>query len=528
MDASDEIRELKALNESLRQSLDDFISLKTVGQKIFGCATNEEVAKVFIPAVQSILKASAVEIYLQDPQVGRFELLGNGERRLEPPKDVIEWMFKERRRTNVPIGERVVAVLPLNVRDMPVGFVCIDITERAETITETQLEIIASLADMAAAMVGNISLIGRIERHARLFNNILESITNGIITVDRSKRIALFNRNAMAMFDLPYEAVGRPVTEAVPEDMVKSIEEMFDETMQNGFAIERVVTHRLPTGMELPIAISTSLLRDETMEIEGLVYIFRDMTASKELDRLRRIDKMKDEFVSNVSHELKTPLTSIKAYTEALLDMVQDPQQKEFLNVVMEESDRLLYLINDLLSVARIQSGRMKLRLAKVDPRTIVTEVLHLSKCKSDRHQIITQLADGLPECYMDKDMMKEVAVNLLSNAIKYSPKGGNIWIRLAAFEGNLKYEFEDQGLGIPAEALPKLFEAFYRVDSSLTYEIPGTGLGLSIVKAIVEAHGGKVSVESEVGKGSKFTVLIPIRKEVKAAEIGFEESLTE
>lgn len=528
MDASDEIRELKALNESLRQSLDDFISLKTVGQKIFGCATNEEVAKVFIPAMQSILKVSDVEIYLQDPHLGKFDLLGASERKLEPPKDIIEWIFKERRSTNVPIGERIVAVLPLNVREMPVGFVCIDITDSAETITETQLEIIGSLADMAAAMVGNILLLGRIERHARLFNNILESITNGIITVDKEKRVTLFNRNAMAMFDLQYEAVGKLVTDGMPEDIMKCIDEMFTETMENGFAMERVVTHKLATGMEVPIAVSTSLLRDETMGIEGLVYIFRDMTASKELDRLRRIDKMKDEFVSNVSHELKTPLTSIKAYTEALLDMVEDPQQKEFLNVVMEESDRLLFLINDLLSVARIQSGRMKLRLAKIDPRTIITEVLHLSKCKSDKHQIVTELAEGLPECYMDKDMMKEVAVNLLSNAIKYSPKGGTIWIRLTEFEGNLKYEFEDQGLGIPADALPKLFEAFYRVDSSLTYEIPGTGLGLSIVKAIVDTHGGKVSVESEVGKGSKFTVLIPIKKEVKAAEIGFEESLTE
>ncbi|MBI4231825.1 hypothetical protein HY605_01220 [Candidatus Peregrinibacteria bacterium] len=289
--------------------------------------------------------------------------------------------------------------------------------------------------------------------------------------------------------------------------------------------MEQQFNHKLAQGPDLPIAVGASLLRDAAGVAIGIIIVLRDMTASKELERLRRIDQLKSEFVANVSHELKTPLTSIKAYTEALMDMITDDGQKSFLKVIEEESDRLLFLISDLLNVSRIQAGKLKLGFELVEPKSIIEEILHISKVKTDKHTITINYADDLPETMlMDKERMKEVMINLMSNAIKYSPDGGEIKVNMGVFEKNLKVDVSDQGMGMAPEHLNKIFDQFYRVDTSLTYEISGTGLGLSIVKGIIEGHGGIIKVESEVGKGSTFTVLLPIRTELKRGDAGFME----
>jgi PAS domain S-box-containing protein len=403
-------------------------------------------------------------------------------------------------------------------------------------------ELLSELGASAAVALSNRNLIARLEQQFVVLNNILDSITNGIVTVDSRRRITRVNRNAMAMLEINEDVADRPVMEILPAALAPAVGGMIDETLQNGFALERMATHQLSTGPEIPLAISTSLLRDSRYSISGLNIVFRDMTASKELDRLRRLDQMKSEFVANVSHELKTPLTSIKAYTEALIDMVEASrakfaavegagadldQQKEFLKVVDEESDRLLFLINDLLNVARIQAGKLKLNLEKVNPHLLVTEILNLSKVQSAKHRVITELAPDLPQIVLDKEKMKEVTINLTSNAIKYSPKGGRVWIRMDLVERNLRIQVQDEGMGISKEDLPKIFEQFYRVDNSLTYEVPGTGLGLSIVQAIVEAHGGKIEVASDLGKGSTFTVWLPARTEWKP-QFDLEESFVD
>jgi signal transduction histidine kinase len=289
-----------------------------------------------------------------------------------------------------------------------------------------------------------------------------------------------------------------------------------EETFSQGFALERQVMQVTSSGLELPLAVSTSLLRDERGNVSGIIIILRDMTATKELERMRKLDQMKSQFVANVSHELRTPLTSIRAYTEALKDMAGDEMQRSFLEVIESESDRLLYLIEDLLNLSRIESGRLQLNLEMTAPSLIVEEIMGLSKLHSDKHRLMMEIEPDLPEMLMDKEKMKEVVINLVSNAIKYSPDGGEVRIKLYLDEGNLRLDVIDQGIGIPKEMRKKIFEQFFRVDSSMTAEIGGTGLGLAIVKSIVEAHGGVIKVESEVGKGSTFSVLLPVRQEKK------------
>lgn len=511
---SEDIKYLKQVNTDLRQSLEDLNSLRDISQKILTSHTVEDITSTLRSSVKDIMKSSSIDIYLFNDELGTFDAIDGQNGLGRPENNVFEWALEESKISTIPLEKGLVTVIPLKLHNQKVGIICADSTNSADLVNQTMIDMLHSVATQASAAFLSSRLLSKTEAQASLLNNILDSIINGILTIDRNNVVTRVNRNAMAMLEIPEDTIGKEYHEILPKQITLMMEEIIEETTKTGFAMEKMVNFSMSQGIEIPISISTSLLRDELLSITGIVFVFRDMTASRELERLRQIDKMKTEFISNVSHELKTPLTSIKAYTEALQDMAGDDTQKEFLKVIQEESDRLLFLINDLLNVARLQSGKMKIKFALADPASIVSEVLNISKVQSAKHKILVETEKDLPKIYMDKDLMKEVMINLLSNAIKYSPKGGNVTVRIKRFENNIRYEVEDQGLGIPEEALSKLFDAFYRVDSSLTAEIPGTGLGLSIVKEIVEAHTGKVDVKSQVGVGTTFLVTIPTRSQ--------------
>ena len=443
-----------------------------------------------------------------------------GSPELIPEPAVLEFVEQEGKLATVPhAAGGIVTVIPMIVNGQKAGLVVMDVTPVAEEMAESDTGPIEDFVQESASILLKLQVAVDSQEQAALLKNILDSITNGIMTLDTKRRISRLNHNAMAMLELGSEDIGKPTKEVLQDELADAIESMRGEITANGFAMEKMVQRRFSNGLLLPMAISMTILQDEEYRELGLVLVFRDMTATRELERLRRLDEMKSEFVSNVSHELKTPLTSIKAYTEALTDMIEDEEPKHFLGVIEEESDRLLFLINDLLNVSRIQSGKMKMNFALINPQDIVTEVMKISKVQSEKHEIVTELDGDLPDMMLDKEKMKEVSINLLSNAVKYSPGGGKVWVRQYAKEGNLVMEVEDQGMGMSKEDADKVFESFFRVDSSMTAEIGGTGLGLSIVKAIVENHGGKVWVETEPGKGSKFCFMVPIRKEMKPSE---------
>jgi PAS domain S-box-containing protein len=532
-DDAAELEHLRRAYDGLKQSMEELTALRASSKEILASSQASEICQLLIEAVLGLVPARGVELYLFD--AAGTALVGTGGAqagRLKPDAATLEWIMNAEKPSSVPREDgTVVTLVPLVVYGERVGVLCLDVTGREEALSAHGIELLTELGTSAAVALSNSKLVARVEQQFLLLNNILDSITNGIVTVDPRLAVTRVNRNAMAMLEIAEDPTDRALLEILPAELRPAVQGIVEETLQMGFAIERMAAHKLSTGPEIPLAISTSLMRDPDLSVRGINIVFRDMTASKELERLRRLDQMKSEFVANVSHELKTPLTSIKAYTEAVIDMVEGlkakldgvagaaeelQQQKDFLKVVDEESDRLLFLINDLLNVARIQAGKLKLNLEKVNPHLLVTEILGLSKVTSEKHQLITELAPDCPPMVLDKEKMKEVTINLVSNAIKYSPTGGRVWVRMNVVENNLRIAVQDEGIGISKEDQPKVFEQFYRVDSSLTSAVPGTGLGLSIVQAIVEAHGGKVELESEPGKGSTFTVWLPVRTEWK------------
>ncbi len=501
------------------QQSPELVELQDVVSRMFLIQDIGELSKLLSEAASRYTRAKAISVFLRQED-GTFT---GGDAALLPEKTVMDYVLEEARPITVPHGNGWITAFPLRVTQGPVGLLVCDVTGLAEDVARMNLEPVTVLCGQAAVMIHNAQRVSRSIGESALLANILDSITNAIITLDNDGVITRLNRNAMAILELPPDVVGRPYKEALHPDVALAVGSLLRDTEHMGYAMEKMVTARLDQGLELNIAISTSILRDEAFAPLGTIVVFRDMTASRELDRLRKLDTMKSEFVANVSHELKTPLTSIKAYTEALLDMATEEQMKAFLKVIDEESDRLLFLINDLLNVSRIQSGKIKMHYTLIQPRIIVDEILNISKINSEKHKLLLHIAEGLPDMMLDKEKLKEVMINLISNAIKYSPAGGDVDLTMRVDEANLRIDVQDHGIGIPKEHQSKLFEAFYRVDSSHTASIPGTGLGLTIVKAIIEHHGGRCWFESEVGKGTTFSLLIPARREIKRGEPGSE-----
>ncbi|HNT36848.1 MAG TPA: ATP-binding protein, partial [bacterium] len=252
-----------------------------------------------------------------------------------------------------------------------------------------------------------------------------------------------------------------------------------------------------------------TLLQDASGRTVGAVVVFSDVT------RLRRLENMRRDFVANVSHELRTPVTSIKGFVETLLDGAindRDDAQR-FLGIIARHADRLNAIIEDLLTLSRIEQ---EVRRAEIERevcrlRPILASVIEVCSLRAAEKSIRTELScEDTLECKMNAPLVEQAVINLVDNAIKYSPSEATVQIAAQQTNDACTISVEDSGCGIPQEHLPRLFERFYRVDKARSRNLGGTGLGLAIVKHIVQAHQGTVSVVSEMGKGSRFTIHIP------------------
>ncbi|HOP81233.1 MAG TPA: ATP-binding protein, partial [Armatimonadota bacterium] len=219
------------------------------------------------------------------------------------------------------------------------------------------------------------------------------------------------------------------------------------------------------------------------------------------------------EFVANVSHELRTPITAVRVTAEALLSGAKDDPQllDRFLTTLVKESERLSLLIDDLLEIAKREAGQRKIRRTEIDLPRLMTRIiaLHRAKAEASNIGITSEVQDDLT-IYADEQQIEQVISNLLDNAIKYTLQNGKVDVRAEGNGKSVTISVTDTGIGIPNNEVPRIFERFYRVDKARSRQLGGTGLGLSIVKDIVEAHNGTITVETELGSGSTFTVSIP------------------
>jgi signal transduction histidine kinase/CheY-like chemotaxis protein len=327
---------------------------------------------------------------------------------------------------------------------------------------------------------------------------ILAATADGLIVLDAGGCVELINPAAATL-------LGHVVDDLLGQHIDVHALLGLDEPLENGVATEVEVTE--PEHRILMVRMNRITARDD--QPAGHVISVHDITAEREAA------VMKNEFVSMVSHELRTPLTSIKGYVDLIAEGDAgeiNEIQREFLGIVQENSNRLVSLINDILDISRIESGRVHLRVDPLDMTEIIQGVVDTFRtlAKNSDVELMWVAEDPLPRAAGDRDRIGQVLMNLVSNAIKYSPGGGSVTIRARQDGEEVIVSVLDTGIGISPEDQEKLFTKFYRVDSSLTRDIGGTGLGLSICKSVVELLGGDVGCESKAGQGSTFWFSLP------------------
>lgn len=333
---------------------------------------------------------------------------------------------------------------------------------------------------------------------------ILGSMIEGVAVITGDERIVFSNRafsRILGLEDVP-EIEGRPLLEVARQsDLLAAIKMALSGQEQ--------VTSEIVVGTVRPRSFAVTAAPVRAASHRGAVLVLHEITD------LRRLERVRQDFVANVSHEFRTPLTAIQGFAETLLaGAIDDPaNRRRFVEIIREHSVRLARLTEDLLKLSRIEAGQLKLDFRPVSVTQLIESCVETAQLKAVPRQLAlnVNLPERLPSARGDANTLQEVLQNLLDNALQYTPAGGKIDVSASCSDGHVVVTVADTGIGIPQVEQERIFERFYRVDAARSREAGGTGLGLSIARHIMEAHGGRLWVESAVGEGSRFHFSIPI-----------------
>lgn len=374
--------------------------------------------------------------------------------------------------------------------------------------SEDEIGQLAESINYLSVRVGDAQDLTEAERQR--LDSILRHMTDGVIATDRRGKITIINDRSLNILNKTQEEViGESIIEALDLSDRFSFRELFDQH-------ESILLNYANDEGETIIRAEYSVIQRESGFISGLVWVLTDITEHEKIERDRK------QFVSNISHELRTPLTSVRSYSEALVDgAIKDEKVAvEFLNVIQTETDRMIRMISDLLHLSRMDAKQQVINRELIIFKDLVNHIL-------DRFDMMLQSEDYEGKNYIikrelmeeevwveiDQDKLIQVIDNIINNAIKYSPDGGTIYVRLMSTHNQLVLSIQDQGLGIPQESIPHLFDRFYRVDKARSRAQGGSGLGLSIAKEEIELHNGKIWVNSIENKGTTFFISLPFEE---------------
>ncbi len=409
--------------------------------------------------------------------------------------------------------------LPLLVEDDLLGIIYLFRGDNA--FTQLDWQFLQGFADQAAISVRNARLYSQIETERSRFAAIVENSVDGILILDADRKVLVANQALANMVGKsPAEALGLPCEEYLPLEHVDGVDicqemPVFDKAA----AIHAEGEISRPGKKRRIVSLTyTPLYAENAAGSESGARVVNVIVNVHDITRFREEEEIKSTFTSIISHELKTPVALIKGYAQTLArpDASWDRETaRQSLEIIEEEADRLEGLINNLLDVSRIQAGGLQLDLADVNLNKLVRKVVEAYRTQTVRHTIEIDISDPLPSIWADQERVRQVLTNLLGNAIKYSPDGGLIRVGgwSDAVEGwpRVVIYVADEGVGIPPEELPHIFDRFFRVDSSLRRSTSGAGLGLFLSKAVVDAHGGAIWARSESGKGTTLFVALPV-----------------
>ncbi|HEX2912923.1 MAG TPA: response regulator [Chloroflexia bacterium] len=415
-----------------------------------------------------------------------------------------------------------ILITPLRWQKQTMGALVLNDRTPGRIFAKEDLDIVALIASQASVAIENARLFNAVNEERNRNRAILDSIADGVFTTDLEQCITsvnpgverltgykmadLLGRNYLEAFNIrdrggnPLQAEMSPLLQAIQEG---------SPTEPRIFQLNRAGSNDISL-----IALVSAPVHDDNDAISGTVGVFRDVTQEQEVSRL------KDELVSMVSHELRTPMASVLGFSELMLTrQLSEAKSRMYVETIYKEAQRLSTLINDFLDIQRMESGRQVYNYIEVDFKTLLRRIRDVFS--QHRNRLKLNLPADLPSVRADPDRILQTLTNLVSNAFKYSPDGGDVTINVRVNDHKMvEIAVQDHGLGIPRDAQGKLFSKFYRVDNSDRREIGGTGLGLAISREIIEAHGGKIWVESEVGKGSTFYFTLPAVIERQYADV--------
>lgn len=358
-----------------------------------------------------------------------------------------------------------------------------------------------------------------LEQESKRLNSILSYMTDGVLATNRRGQIIMINDMAKKQLGVERdEALNQNILELLRIDDEYELRDLITQSP------ELMIDSQDVNGEYISIRVRFALVRRESGFISGLVAVLHDTTEQEKEERERRL------FVSNVSHELRTPLTSVKSYLEALDEgALSEPVAPDFIKVSLDETNRMMRMVTDLLHLSRIDNATSNLDVELINFTAFITFILNrFDKIKSQDENLKYELIRDYPITSVwieiDTDKMTQVIDNILNNAIKYSPDGGKITVSMKTTDDQMILSISDQGLGIPKQDLPKIFDRFYRVDRARSRAQGGTGLGLAIAKEIIKQHNGFIWAKSEYGKGSTFTIVLPYDKDAVKDEIWEDE----
>jgi two-component system, OmpR family, phosphate regulon sensor histidine kinase PhoR len=350
--------------------------------------------------------------------------------------------------------------------------------------------------------------LAQAEHSENLLRSIVESVAEGLVITDHEANLLLVNDAARTLLN-PGE---RPLARLTDLSRDPQIHRAFTTVRTTGERAEARIETREPDSQNRRILrLHAAPLRLREGQLDGVVGAFIDIT------QLERLEQVRQEFLSNVSHELRTPLAAITAYTETLLDGgLEDAENSlRFLYTIQRNAERMRALVNDVSELSAIESGNVRLTFELIPLRALVKEIFsHLSPRAAELQVALHNEVSEELRVSADRRRLEQILINLVDNAIKFNRAGGTVAVSDGLSERGNHYliKVRDTGTGIPAEALPRVFERFYRVDKARSRAAGGTGLGLAIVKHLSIAHGGEASVTSEVGQGCEFTIKLPVR----------------
>ena len=358
-----------------------------------------------------------------------------------------------------------------------------------------------------------------LEQESKRLHSILSYMTDGVLATNRRGQIIMIN-------DMAKRQLGVERDDALNQNILEllKIEDEYELRDLITQSPELMIYSQNLNGEYISLRVRFALIRRESGFISGLVAVLHDTTEQEKEERERRL------FVSNVSHELRTPLTSVKSYLEALDEgALTEPVAPDFIKVSLDETNRMMRMVTDLLHLSRIDNETSHLDVELINFTAFITFILNRfdkmrSQDEEKKYELVRDYPINSVWIEIDTDKMTQVIDNILNNAIKYSPDGGKITVTMKTTDDQMILSISDQGLGIPKQDLPKIFDRFYRVDRARSRAQGGTGLGLAIAKEIIKQHKGFIWAKSEYGKGSTFTIVLPYDKDAVKEEIWEDE----